>query len=148
MITFQTHQDLFSQKLVFQEILKNNLHNAEGETGKRSRIENLAKGVRETRQGLSIMTAHKDKKIIGICICEHAEEKRIEAFTLKDPFKSRSQIKTREDWGYVPLGFFSVFVAEDHRKKGLAKTLLQKMENLRMDAVRSLFQHELDLSFF
>jgi GNAT superfamily N-acetyltransferase len=147
-ITYRIHTDPSIQALVFQEMLEKGLHLTDGTPGQRSRMENVAKGDRLLNNGMTIISAHENKEMIGLIFCEHRNDERLTAALLKNPFRSNSTVKATKDWGYIPLGFISVFVRPDKRGQGIAQSLLHSLEDLRIQAKKHLFQHELDLPFF
>ena len=141
--------DPASQKLVFAEALRNGLHLSEGLAPDRSRMENLATGHRTTPDGLTVLALTEQGRLVAWAICEHPSTPFLPAIQLKDGFRHNSKIKQTYDWGYVPLGFFAVFVEPSSRGKGYAKALLLEMEAVRTShALEQIKQHPHNLCVF
>jgi GNAT superfamily N-acetyltransferase len=128
---------------VFQEALKNQLHLTNGEPPDRSRMENLATDY-DLGAGTKIVAAYKNEKLIAWATCEPAEAHKESVYTpailLNNNMSFRSKIKKQFDWGYVHLGFLSIFVKEEYRKQGLAKKLFEVMESVRLEDLKSVIQ--------
>jgi GNAT superfamily N-acetyltransferase len=149
MTILRTLHDPSEQKQAFLEALRLGLHLTEGAAPSRSRMENLATGHRTNPDGLTVVTLTEGGQLVGWATCEHSKVTFMPAITLKDGFRANSTVKQTHDWGYVPLGFFSVFVEPSQRGRGHAKALLLAMEQVRIAALAdTIHRHPLNLPVF
>lgn len=87
-------------------------------------------------KGVSCVIAFLNKKPIGIVLCEHHDyfenARRYEDTTVA---KSRFKIKEQFDWGLQHIGMLNMYIKKNHRKQGLAKTMFQQLEQLRLSSI-------------
>lgn len=90
-------------------------------------------------QGASAVIALHDNKPVGICLLEHRflndEMPVTQAGILKMGSRAKDPWQKKLDWHFIHTGFISFYIAPDHRKRGLAKSLLNEMENLQYQLV-------------
>lgn len=86
-------------------------------------------------QGASAVIAHHDNKPVGTCLLEHRflndEMSVTQAGILKMGSRAKDPWKIKLDWHFINTGFISFYISPEHRKIGLAKTLMNEMENLQ-----------------
>lgn len=119
--------------LIKAELLEKEVYKKELDS---SRLKNLYTGEREANNGLTIITAHKDNKIVGVITCEHSKFSVVPAITLKDPFRQNSKVKETENWNCLSLGFIGVYVIPGYRGLGLGGCLVREMEFERLNKIK------------
>lgn len=130
--------------LIKKELLEKEIYKKELDS---SRLKNLYSGEREAPHGLSVITAHVKDEIIGVITCEHQKFTKVPAITLKDPFRLNSKVKSTEAWSCIALGFIGVYIKKEYRNKGVASSLLRKMEDHRIKTLSPTID-TLDVPFF
>lgn len=81
--------------------------------------------------GLSCVVAYHNTKPVGIILCEH-QNTFTHAKTYYDPVKWVLKVKDEFTWGFQQIGMVNIFVKSAHRKQGIARLLVRKIEDLRL----------------
>jgi GNAT superfamily N-acetyltransferase len=116
----------------FQWCLDKKLYKNDGGVYFKSRMKNYFLGEIDFT-GLTAIVVYKKNRPVAIGLCEHGQH-FTQAFTHEQLPKKNSKPKNlvKYDWGMNMLGFISLYVKEAHRNQGIAVTIVQRLEQLRI----------------
>lgn len=86
--------------------------------------------------GLTCIVAFLQHKPVGIILCEHqADFENATIYENTTVARSHFKIKEQFDWGLQHIGMINMYIKKNNRKQGLAKTMFQQLEQLRLSCI-------------
>lgn len=91
-------------------------------------------------ESITAVIAYENNQIAGMLLCENKllfHKGKI----YEDPEKTVPVEQESFDWGFYNLGIINIYVKPEHRNKGIAKSMVENLEKLRLNKLANIKSH-------